>query len=114
MSTEGRTLPLLTSLLSLAHPLEPDVPLQQTSNNVGGDPKIRYFHSYWELKEDEALVIDATPPPCAHWNFQLNNYWMESLDYRYFPVSCNKHTAVYHDDGSVRIVVSHKVRSPCP
>jgi hypothetical protein len=52
------------------------------SNAVGGDPAIRYYHSYWALGPDEALVIEATPPKCSTWNFQLNNYWMESLDYR--------------------------------
>ena len=40
--------------------------------------------------------------------FQLNNYWMESLDYRYFQIHTNKHLATYREDGSVRIVVAHE------
>jgi len=51
-------------------------------------------------------VIEATPPECEHWNFQLNNYWMESLDYRYYPIHVNKHTAKYRPDGSVQVVVA--------
>jgi hypothetical protein len=78
------------------------------SNSMGGDPNIIYYHSYWRLGPDDALVIDATPPECEHWNFQLNNHWMESLDYRYFPISVNKHTAKYRPDGSVRIIVAHR------
>ena len=76
------------------------------SNRAGGVPDIAYYHSYWKLAPDEALVIDATPPECEHWNFQLNNYWMESLDYRYYPIHVNKHTATYRPDGSVRVVVA--------
>jgi len=79
---------------------------QNVSNMAGGVPDIAYYHSYWKLAPDEALVIDATPPDCEHWNFQLNNYWMESLDYRYYPVHVNKHTAKYRPDGSVRVVVA--------
>jgi hypothetical protein len=79
---------------------------QNISNMAGGVPDIAYYHSYWKLAPDEALVIDATPPDCEHWNFQLNNYWMESLDYRYYPVHVNKHTAKYRPDGSVRVVVA--------
>ena len=71
------------------------------------DPNITYYHSHWALAPDEALVIDAVPPPCEHWNFQLNNYWMESLDYRYHTIHTNKHLASYRPDGSVRIVVAH-------
>ena len=44
---------------------------------------------------------------CDHWNFQLNNYWMESLDYSHFTIHTNKHLARYRADGSVRIVVAH-------
>jgi hypothetical protein len=78
-----------------------------TSNAAGGDPNIAYYHSHWKLAEDEALVIDVMPPKCEYWNFQLNNYWLESLEYRWFRIHTNKHLARANDDGSVRIVVAH-------
>ncbi len=78
------------------------------SMGAGGDPNICYYHSYWELGPEEALVIETTPPECESWNFQLDNHWMESLDYRYFRITVNKHTADYEPDGSVRIVVAHR------
>ena len=33
---------------------------------------------------------------------------MESLDYRYFNVCVSKGNAVYHDDGSVQIIIAHE------
>ena len=82
---------------------DPDVSLA-----AGGDPNITYYHSHWALAPDEALLIEATPPECEHWNFQLNNYWMESLDYRHFTIHTNKHLAHCDADGSVRLIVAHK------
>ena len=84
----------------------PPVPFAFHTLSSSGDPNIRYFHSHWALQPGEALVIEATPPECATWNFQLNNYWMESLDYRYHPIHVNKGTAKYKKDGSIRIVVA--------
>ena len=81
---------------------------QETSNAAAGDPNIAYYHSHWALGPDEALVIEAMPPPCEYWNFQLNNYWMESLDYRHHRIHTNKHPARYEPDGSVRLVVAHE------
>lgn len=78
------------------------------SNAAGGDKNIIYYHSYWNLAKDEALVITVNPPECESWNFQLNNYWMESLDYRYFTICVSKGNAFYEKDGSIRIVVSHQ------
>ena len=82
---------------------DPDVSLA-----AGGDPNITYYHSHWALAPDEVLLIEATPPECEHWNFQLNNYWMESLDYRHFTIHTNKHLAHYEADGSVRLIVAHE------
>lgn len=83
-------------------PLDPSV-----AAAAHGDPNICYFHGYWELGEKEALVIEAQPPKCDYWNIQINNHWMESLDYRYHTIAINHHGAVYEPDGSVRLVLSH-------
>ena len=80
---------------------------RQRSLNAGGDPNIVYYHSHWSVAEDEALVIEVMPPECEYWNFQLNNHWMESLDYRHHRIHTNKHLAVYEPDDSVRLVVAH-------
>lgn len=77
------------------------------STAAGGDPNIRYYHSHWALAPDEALLIEVTPPVCEHWNFQLNNYWMESLDYVNFQIHTNKHLARYEKNGSVKIIIAH-------
>ena len=46
----------------------------------GGDPQACYMHGYWSVAADEVLVLETAVPPCETWNFQLSNYWMESLD----------------------------------
>jgi hypothetical protein len=81
---------------------------QELSNRFGGLKDIAYYHSYWRLATDEALVIEAMPPKCDHWNFQLNNHWMESLDYRYHRIHLNSHTATANRDGSIRLIVAHR------
>lgn len=80
----------------------------EISNAAGGDAGIIYYHSHWKLGPGEALVIEAMPPECDSWNFQLNNYWMESLDYRYHNICISKGNAVYERDGRVRLIVAHE------
>ncbi len=80
---------------------------QQMCLRSGGDPSIYYHNSYWRLDPGEVLVIEFQPPRrCRTWNFQLSNYWMESLDYRYHRISVNAGTAVAEPDGRVRLVVA--------
>lgn len=79
----------------------------EISNAAGGDAKIIYYHSHWKLNEDQAIIIHVEPPDCDTWNFQLNNYWMESLDYRYYNICINSHSAILNEDGTVTVVVAH-------
>lgn len=78
------------------------------SNAAGGDASIAYYHSYWRLEEGEALLVTVKPPPCDNWNFQLNNYWMESLDYRYHNICINQNSAEEDANGTVRVIVAHE------
>jgi hypothetical protein len=82
---------------------------QAVCQRVGGDPNIFYYHSHWRLAPDQALVIRLPRiPECRFWNLQVNNYWMESLDYRFHRIHLNQHTARRAADGSVTIVLAHR------
>lgn len=73
---------------------------------AGGDPTIFYLHGYWKLAEGEALVIETAVPQCSFWNFQCDNIWMESLDYRFHRIHVNDHSARRNADGTVTIVLA--------
>ena len=81
---------------------------QSVYQRAGGDPKIWYGHIYYDLAPDEALVITAKPPQCRFWNFQIDNWWMESMDHVNRKVWVNGAQAKYEDDGSVVLVCADK------
>jgi len=81
---------------------------QALCQRVGGDPNIFYYHAYWKLAADEVVVIELPRvPECRFWNLQINNWWMESLDYRYHRICHNQHSAKLNPDGSLTLVLSH-------
>lgn len=77
---------------------------QNIFHRAGGDPRIWYGHLYYDLAPGEALVIEAVPPACRFWNFQLDNWWMESLDHVNRKVWVNGAQARYEEDGRVVVV----------
>ncbi|MGI5501356.1 hypothetical protein [Lentzea sp. CA-135723] len=77
---------------------------QEMFQRAGGDPEIFYLHGYWTLRPGEAWVIETGVPDCPYWNFQLGNWWMESLDHRR-SITVNKHTASLAD-GRLTVVVA--------
>jgi hypothetical protein len=81
---------------------------QEFFQKAGGDPEIFYLHGYWELQPGQAWVIETDVPADApYWNFQLSNWWMESLDWDK-RITVNKHTARLGDDGRLTLVVADK------
>jgi hypothetical protein len=81
---------------------------QSVWQRAGGDPKIWYGHIYYDLQPGEALVIEAKPPKCRFWNFQIDNWWMESLDHVHQKVWVNGSQATYEPDGSVVVVCADR------
>ncbi|KTE06376.1 DUF1214 domain-containing protein [Sphingopyxis sp. H115] len=73
---------------------------------AGGDPTIFYLHGWWQLGRGEALRIDTRIPQCSFWNFQLDNVWMESLDYRHHRIHVNGNSAELNDDGTLTLIVA--------
>ncbi len=72
------------------------------------DPQIKWHQAYFELGEDEALVVEVTPPACEYWMIALHNHWMETLDYVHHQITLNCHSARLEADGSVRFVIAHR------
>ena len=72
------------------------------------DPQITWHQAYFELADDEALVVEFTPPDCDYWMIALHNHWMETLDYVHHQSTLNCHSAVLEPDGSARFVVAHR------
>ena len=62
---------------------------------------------FWEIEPDEALLVEFTPPDVFMWLFELDNFWMNSVDYRYHFSSLNSRQAVTEEDGTVRIAISN-------
>ncbi|MDB5446953.1 MAG: hypothetical protein JWQ97_2270 [Phenylobacterium sp.] len=93
----------------LAHPNALPPADQEACLRAGGDPNIYFYRSFWRLGPEEALVVRIPRiPACDTWNLQVDNYWQESMDYRYFKSNVNKHTAQGDPDGGVTIVVAHR------
>jgi Protein of unknown function (DUF1214) len=79
---------------------------QEMFQRAGGDPEIFYLHGYWTLEPGQAWVIETEVPDCPYWNFQLDNWWMESMDHDR-RVTVNKHTATLDGD-RLTIVVAER------
>jgi hypothetical protein len=73
---------------------------------AGGSSRIAYSFGFFDLADDEALVIECGPPRSTFWDVQLYSLgWFESLDFAHRTTSLN-HTQTHVDtDGSVRFVV---------
>ena len=70
----------------------------------GGEPLI----CFWQVPEDEALIVRVMPPNASYWAVEFGNYWWESMDYRYRLCSTNCHHAQLQDNGELVLVVAHQ------
>lgn len=72
---------------------------QGLSNNVYGD-------GWFDIHDDEALLIELPAPEAQLWSFQLGNIWWESIDYVSGLGSINSFQAKADPDGIYRLVIA--------
>jgi hypothetical protein len=73
---------------------------------AGGSSRIAYSFGFFDLADDEALIIECGPPESTFWDVQLYSLgWFESLDFANRTTSLNHTQADVDADGRVRFVV---------
>ncbi|SDU79121.1 DUF1214 domain-containing protein [Gordonia westfalica] len=114
-ATSLGTLAATTSMLptifeiSTKDDLDPPNALRHWSEMAGGavftEPGIHYVRGGWQLGPGEALVIEGEVVDCRYWNILAYSRFLNSLDFRYRPVSYTGATATVVD-GRYRFVVA--------
>ncbi|MEM9745214.1 MAG: DUF1214 domain-containing protein [Actinomycetota bacterium] len=75
-------------------------------SEMAGTPHNHYQLCYVSLAPGQALELELDPPACRYWSVHLNNWWLESPEYRDGQSVCiNDAQAEREADGSVRILV---------
>ena len=75
----------------------------------GGADNILYGSCFWDLAEDEALLLTCERPDADYWGFALHTlHWLESGDFASRQTSLSGHQAHVDADGRVRFVVAHR------
>lgn len=82
------------------------VPGSEISKDVMGSPSTFYFWGVYEIKNDEALIIEMDAPDAGYWSFQLFDVWTKPLDFVNRQTDVNMSRAAIDDDGKLRIVIS--------
>jgi len=79
-----------------------------TARQTGGNPLGYWVNMLYDLKPDEALIIDMPVIEARYWGVQLGSIWQQTTDYAYHQSSLNGAQARLDADGRFRAVLSLK------
>lgn len=75
-------------------------------SEMAGTPHNHYQLCYVKLEPGEALELELDPPVCRYWSVHLNNWWLESPEFRDGQSVCiNDSQADRRSDGTVKMLV---------
>lgn len=75
-------------------------------SDIGGAEDATYGFVPYEMAPDEAIIIEADVPETIYWGAQLNDTWLNTLDYIYHQSSLSGGQAQLSADGKFRAVIS--------
>jgi len=74
----------------------------------GSNPQGNFQFMAYDIRPDEALIIETAPPKARYWGISLGDVWFASIDYTYHHSSLNDAQAVVDSDGKIRFVLAHE------
>jgi hypothetical protein len=77
-------------------------------SDMGAAAENRPVIGRWELRPDEALIVEVEPPEGIYWSFSIGNPWWETIHYGRHQSSLNAHQAALDSDGLVRVVLCER------
>ena len=77
----------------------------ETATGLGGQA---YGMGAYACAEDEAVILEVTPPDARYWSFSLATWFWESADFANRQCSLNHTQAHVDDDGVVRVVLAQR------
>lgn len=87
----------------------PDNQMSPPGSVAGGSANIAYGHGFFNLAEDEALIVETQVPNAPYWDLQYYTLgWFEAPDYTNRVTSLNGAQTHVDRDGKVRWVVAHR------
>ena len=76
-------------------------------SEMAGTPHNHYQLCYVQLGPGQALELELDPPACRYWSVHLNNWWLESPEFRDGQSVCiNDAQASRESDGTITMMVS--------
>ncbi|MET0545063.1 MAG: DUF1214 domain-containing protein [Caulobacterales bacterium] len=74
-----------------------------------GSPSALYIFAPYDLKDDEALIMDMKAPPNGpYWSVQLFDIFLRTIDFRTHQTALSMDLLHQDSDGGVRVVISHR------
>lgn len=70
------------------------------------NPSAGYVPAAYDLNENEALVVEVTPPEARYWGMQVGDLWWQCTDYVNRQSSLNGRQIAADPDGKVRVIVA--------
>lgn len=77
-----------------------------SSTNLGGNPQAAYVKMVYDIRDDEALIVETALPNARYWSLQMADPWFQTTDYRFHQTSLNRHQTHIDADGKVRMVIA--------
>ncbi len=82
--------------------------LQTRHGEHAGSPKAAYIHLCYDIRPDEALIVECVLPKTPYWSLHMCDWLQQTTDYRFHHTSLNGRQAYVGPDQVARLVISAK------